>query len=104
MRRALDDKVDRLVSANKHLLVPWYLILSYAYYYRDASLVSDELYDRICKDLSAAIDAYEIEHRHMRLCNQDALAAGTAYHIPRADYPSMAVSCADQFIREGYGT
>lgn len=98
----LDDKVERLVSKNKCLLVPWYLILSYAYYYRDVSLVSDELYDRICKDLLAAINSSEIEHRHLRLCDTGALAAGTAYHLLKTDYPSMAVSCATQFIKEGY--
>ena len=98
----LDDKVDRLVSKNKCLLVPWYLILSYAYYHRDVSLVSDGLYDRICKDLLTAINSSDIEHRHLRLCDTEALAAGTAYHLYAKDYPSMAVSCADQFVREGF--
>lgn len=66
--------------------------------------MSDGLYDRICRDLLAALGSFDIEHRHMGLCDSDALAAGTAYHLYAKDYPSMAVSCADQFIREGYGT
>ena len=98
----LDDKVEQLVSKNKHLLVPWYLILSYAYYHRDVSLVSDELYDRICRDLLNALSSFDIEHRHMGLCDLDALVAGTAFQLPETDYPSMAVSCAKQFIKEGY--
>ena len=100
----LDEKVERLIAENKHLLVPWYLILSYAYYYRDVSLVSDELYDRICKNLLTALGSFDIEHRHMGLCDLSALEAGTAYHLYSKDYPSMAVSCADQFIKEGYTT
>lgn len=100
----LDDKVERLIAGNKHLLVPWYLILSYAYYYRDVSLVSDGLYDRICRDLLAALSSFEIEHRHMGLCDLDSLVSGTAYQLYAKDYPGMAVSCADQFIKEGYST
>lgn len=98
----LDGKVEPLISGNIHLLVPWYLILSYAYYYLDVSLVSDELYDRLCKRLYAALSSFDIEHRHMGLCDLDALSAGTAYHLYSKDYPGMAVSCAEQFVREGY--
>ena len=37
----LDEKADRLVTASPCLLVPWYLILSYAYayYFENVSLV-----------------------------------------------------------------
>lgn len=98
----LDDMVERLVSENKHLLAPWYLILSYAYYFENVSLVSDELYDRLCRDLLTALSSFDIEHRHMGLCDLGALEAGTAYHLLKTDYPSMAVSCAKQFIKEGF--
>jgi NAD-dependent DNA ligase len=84
------------------MLVPWYLILSYAYYFLNVSLVSDGLYDRICKELLAAMDAFDVDHRHMSLCNMDALEAGTAFHLKKEDYPGITVSCAEQFAVGGY--
>lgn len=98
----LDRKVEEFLKKEVNLLVPWYLILSYAYYFLDVSLVSDGFYDRICKDLMAALDAFDIDHRHMRLCDMDALKAGTAYHLKRGDYPGMVVSCAEKFAEGVY--
>ena len=98
----LDKEVEQLISGNVHLLVPWYLILSYAYYHLDVSLVSDALYDRVCRDLLLAIRSSAVDHRHLSLCDVDALEAGTAYRLRSEDYPSMATHCAKQFILEGY--
>jgi len=95
-----DRKVEELLKKGPNMLVPWYLILSYAYYFLDVSLVSDGLYDRICKELLEALDAFDIDHRHMGLCDMEALSAGTAFHLKKKDYPGMAVSCAESFARE----
>jgi len=97
-----DRRVEEFLKKGPNLLVPWYLILSYAYYFLDVSLVSDGLYDRICKDLMAALDAFDIDHRHMGLCDMEALAAGTAFHLKKTDYPGMAVSCAEEFASGRY--
>lgn len=94
-----DRKVEGFLKKGPNMLVPWYLILSYAYYFLDVSLVSDRLYDRICKNLLAALDAFDIDHRHMGLCDMEALTAGTAFHLKKEDYPGMAVHCAETFAR-----
>ena len=97
-----DKRVEELLRQEPNLLVSWYLILSYAYYFLDVSLVSDALYDRICKDLLAALEGFDIDQRHMGLCDLESLSAGTAFHLKRGDYPGMAVSCAETFANE-YG-
>ncbi len=96
-----DWKVEALIEINPNLLVSWYLILSYAYYILDQTIVSDYLYDRICKDLLAALEAFELDHRHMHLCDIGELEAGTAYRLKREDYPGMARSSAEGFIYRG---
>ena len=92
--------VKGLLRKGPNMLVPWYLILSYAYYSLNVSLVSDSFYDRICKDLGDALDAFDIDHRHMGLCDMESLSAGTAYRLKKEDYPGMAVSCAETFAKE----
>lgn len=94
-----DRKVEGFLKKGPNMLVPWYLILSYAYYFLDVSLVSDGFYDRICKRLLAALDAFEVDHRHMALCNMESLEAGTAFHLKKTEYPGMAVSCAETFAK-----
>jgi hypothetical protein len=47
-----EEKFETAVlMSGPNMLVPWYLMLSYLYYVRETSLVSDHTYDRICKDL-----------------------------------------------------
>lgn len=96
-----DFKVEALIETNPNLLVSWYLILSYAYYILDESLVSDHLYDRICRDLREALETFEIDHRHMKLCDVGMLEAGTAYHLKKEDYPGMVVGSAEGFVYQG---
>lgn len=89
-------EVALLASAN--LLVPWYLISSFAYYILDDPVITDELYDRICRELLDALDCFEIDHPHMDLCDMDALRAGSCYHLTADQYPSMARSVANRFV------
>lgn len=97
----LDAYVDKLIEENGNgLLVPWYLILSYAYYHLAVSLVTDEYYDKLCNDLLTAKENDIIKHRHLHLCDKEALKAGTAFHLKKSDYPGMVVSSAERLISE----
>ena len=97
-----DELVMGYLKKGPNMLVPWYLILSYAYYHLDETLVSDKMYDSICRSLIKALEAFDVDHRHMGLCDVDALKAGTAYHLKKVDYPGMAVSCAENFAKGVY--
>lgn len=79
IEKIIKDKVDE----NLNMLVPLYLILSYAYYVEDSPLVSDAFYDNMAKQLYKEYD--NIEHRHRHLIKKDALAAGSFV----GTYPSI---------------
>ena len=71
---------------NPNMLVPYYLMYSYAYYKENESLISDTEYDDICKQI---IDKWDnITHWHKSLLTLDALKAGTGYDI---EYPNTPV-------------
>jgi hypothetical protein len=90
------------VTHNANLLVPWYLISSFAYYILDESLITDDLYDRICFLLADGLDSFTIEHHHMDLCDMDALHAGTCYHLTADQYPAIVQDVARGFIEGRY--
>ena len=71
---------------NPNMLVPYYLMYSYAYYKENESLISDTEYDDICKQIIEKWD--NITHWHKSLLTLDALKAGTGYHI---EYPNQLI-------------
>ena len=80
---------------NKNMLVPYYLMFSYAYYKENESLIPDAEYDQICQDLITNWN--DITHWHKRLLNLESLKAGTGYDIK---YPNRVVSAALSLIKE----
>ena len=80
---------------NPNMLVPYYLMYSYAYYKENESLISDTEYDDICKQI---IDKWDnITHWHKSLLTLDALKAGTGYDI---EYPNRVISAAKTLIEK----
>ena len=80
---------------NPNMLVPYYLMYSYAYYKENESLISDTEYDDICKQIIEKWD--NITHWHKSLLTLDALKAGTGYDI---EYPNRVISAAKTLIEK----
>ena len=80
---------------NPNMLVPYYLMYSYAYYKENESLVDDTEYDQICQDLITNWD--NITHWHKPLLDLESLKAGTGYDIK---YPPRVVGAAIALIKE----
>ena len=80
---------------NPNMLVPYYLMYSYAYYKENESLISDTEYDNICKQIIEKWD--NITHLHKSLLTLDALKAGTGYDI---EYPNRVISAAKLLIKK----
>jgi len=78
-------------KANRNLMVPFYLMASYTYYIRDASIMSDGEYDSLCARLDRQWD--RVEHRHKHLIDRDWLSAGTCF-LRREQYPTITKSAA----------
>lgn len=83
-----------IVGFECNMLVPWYLMASYAYYHLDMPLISDATYDEICVMLDREWD--EIAHVHKFKVDRSHLTAGTCL-IPREQYPTLtkAAACAN---------
>ena len=79
------------------LSVSWYLMASYLYYHEDESLLSDELFDGLCKVMDARWG--EITHVHKHLVERGDLSAGTGFTLALEDYPSIVKSAAERLIR-----
>jgi len=77
------------------MLVPYYLMFSYAYYKENESLITDSEYDQICRDLITNWN--DITHWHKPLLDLESLKAGTGYDIK---YPNRVVTAALSLIKE----
>jgi NAD-dependent DNA ligase len=93
----LDNECLQFVSDNPNLLVPWYIMASYAYYVQDDPIITDALFDRMAKKILKAWD--EIDHRHKEYLNEDMLQGGTYV----GDYPPM-VEGGVNHLRDIYGS
>lgn len=71
----LDNYAAELFAKNINLMVPWYLMASYAYYIEDEPILTDSFYDNLAKTILAVWD--DITHRHRDVINKDALVAGS---------------------------
>lgn len=79
-----DDYAKTITDANPNMLVPWYIMASYAYYVQDQPIISDMAFDAMAVQL---LEKWEqITHWHKDYLSVDMLKAGTYL----GDYPSIA--------------
>ena len=79
----LDDYAAEIFAKNVNMMVPYYLMASYAYYREDDPIFTDAFYDTLAKNMLAQWD--NITHYHKAVINKDALAAGSFL----GEYPSI---------------
>lgn len=84
-QRHLDEEYMAVRWCSPNLMIPWYLMASYAYYCHDLSLVSDATYDEMAKEMLQLWDS--LEHEHKSLITTADLEAGTLYRLKEDDYP-----------------
>ncbi len=89
----LDSYAEDVFAENINMMVPYYLMASYAYYKQDDPIFSDGFYDNLAKSILERWD--EITHWHKEYLNKDALEAGSYL----GDYPSI-VEGALKSLRE----
>ena len=88
--------METKVTESANMLVPFYLMASYAYYVQDNPIITDQYFDHIGTLLLVKYD--QIEHRHKDLITVDMLRAGTYL----GEYPSI-VEGATNDLRLHYG-
>ena len=79
----LDDYAAEIFADNINMMVPWYLMASYAYYKKDEPILSDAFFDAMGKTMLERWD--DITHYHKHLITVDDLQAGTYL----GEYPSI---------------
>jgi NAD-dependent DNA ligase len=85
----MSDKVcQRHMNNNPNMIIPWLLMSSYAYYYLNEAIISDGLYDTLCREALLKWD--DISHTHKKYITKDELIAGSLYKLKEEDYPSVA--------------
>lgn len=91
----MSSKVERIISNritdNPNMIVPYYLMLSYAYYVQDSPIASDSFYDKLARKLLKEWD--NINHYHKHLIDKDALKAGSFL----GTYPSIVEGAVNDF-------
>lgn len=91
MNPRYEKMIMNKISANSNMLVPFYLMCSYAYYEEDNPIVSDAFYDKLARKLLKEYD--DIDHRHKDLIDKDALEAGSFL----GKYPSIVQGALQAF-------
>ena len=75
LSNTLDNVAAKKFAENINMMVPWYLMASYAYYKDDNPIFSDHFFDEMGKTMLSVWD--DIEHFHKELINVDDLSAGS---------------------------
>ena len=70
-----DQHAAELFAKNINMMVPWYLMASYAYYKQDNPIFSDSFFDNMAKTMLQCWDS--IEHYHKMYISKNDLEAGT---------------------------
>lgn len=93
----MDNQASKIFAENINMMVPWYLMASYAYYEESDPIFSDSFFDDMGKTMLAVWD--DIEHFHKHLITEDDLRAGTYL----GEYPER-VKGGLKSAREEYGS
>src|SRR5687767_2919811 len=76
------------IDADSNMLVPWYLMASHAYHWMDRLIISNALYDEICRRLLTEWDA--ITHPHKKYIDRRALAHCSGNYVTESHMPPRA--------------
>lgn len=75
-----------------------FLMASYTYYIRYASVMPDAEYDQLAKMLRTSWPYFDHQHKH--LVTLEDLNAGTLFRLKEEDYPEIVKQAAEIWIRE----
>jgi hypothetical protein len=91
-----EAEANKVIIRNPNMLIPYYLMASYAYYVEDEPIFSDAYFDELAKLILGSWDY--LEHRHKDFLNKDMLAAGSY----SGEYPAIVKGSLKSFKNEIY--
>lgn len=87
-----------MIGTMGYALVPAYLLHSLLYYHFDITVISDDEFDQICREIIDNWDECQ-KHAHAHLLDKEALVAGSGFQLHINDFPSRVTHMAYK-IRE----
>lgn len=90
-----DDMCQRTWQECPAKMVSWYLIASYAYYVLDNPILSDNVFDKLCRKLLEHMA--DIDHPHLELIEREALLSGTGFQL--TNWPERVIKAAHTLSR-----
>ena len=98
--KILDDICKEKIAQCPNVIVPWILMASYLYYIHDFSILSDGLFDELCRNMM--YNYGDIIHRHKGFITLNHLAMGSLYTLTENEYPSMTKDAALSLVWDHY--
>ena len=96
---SLDKQAREAYNKSSSSIIYFIVLSSYAYYLRNESFLSDEVFDKMCK---LVLDK-KITHKLLsHLITDDRMRAGSLFDVKAGQYPSFIASDAETLIRKGY--
>ena len=86
-----DQRCREDFKVNKGSVFAWIIMASFGYYHlpENPSLLSDEVFDKMCK---YALNEYDnLEHKYKSLVTKGNLQAGSLFDLALQDYPEPLV-------------
>ncbi len=99
----LDNQARKAYKESASSVIYFIVLASYLYYIRDESVLSDEVFDKLCK---LVIDK-KIKHKLLsHLITDDRMSAGSLFDVKSNQYPMFIVKDAETLIRNNiwYGS
>lgn len=98
---ALADRLAlEAVDRDKNLLVPWVLSAAYAYYIKDATILSDATYDELWRRLKD--NWASVTHRHKSLIRED--LGYSLHYLSEDEYPALTRGATLRLIWDLYNS
>lgn len=85
-----DKLCNDICEENPNMMIPWYLMASYAYYWLDDPILSDACFDQMCKEIDMFWDI--IEHYNKDIVDYLDIAGPGTCSIPEEGFPERTKS------------
>lgn len=91
-----DKRALEAIRQDPNMMVPWLLMAAYTYERLNESIISDGLFDSLCRNLCRYWD--KVEHRHKCLIDHKSLTAGTGLAVNMRKLPAIIRSAAHRLL------
>ena len=93
-----DDEARASFKVNPNSVISWILAGSYSYYILDEPILSDTVFDNMCKYVFNNWD--KIEHQHKHLFTKEDMENGSLFMLKPDQYPLIVQVSVGMWVRQ----